>query len=44
MKTERCKENGKIYQKLSMKPTQKRQSCICDCTYAALSFLCWLHT
>ena len=31
MKTERCKENGKIYQKLSMKPTQKRQSCRCDC-------------
>ena len=31
MKTERCKENGKIYQKLCMKPTQKRQSCICDC-------------
>ena len=21
----------KIYQKLSMKPTQKRQNCICDC-------------
>ena len=31
MKAERYKEKGKIDQKLSMKPTQKRQSCISDC-------------